>query len=67
MRSRDMHIIAAMACASLGVGIGPAGDDVGVRLSTPTPSRRPGQPHASSREIARRQRQEARRAARAGA
>lgn len=67
MRSRDMQIIAAMACASLGVAIGPAGDDVGLRLTRRTPSRKPGQPHAGTREIERRQRQEARLAARAGA
>jgi hypothetical protein len=61
-------MIAALACASLGIaGVAPAGADGTVRRTPRAPSRKPGQPHSGSREIARRQRQEARRAARAEA
>jgi len=68
MRSHGLGMIAAIACASLGIpGLASAASDGTVRRTPRTPSRKPGQPHSCSREIARRQRQEAKHAARAGA
>ena len=68
MRSHGLGMIAALACASLGIAsVGPATSEGAVRRTPRAPSRKPGQPHSGSREIARRQRQEAKRAARVGA
>lgn len=65
MRRTDLAIIAALATASLGVPLQIAADGTVPFRRRPT-VRKPGQPHAGSREIARRQRQEARRAERVG-
>lgn len=70
MRSM-MHALAAASLVSLGLGgVVPIGEDGTVPVRPRTPSRtkrKPGQPHAGTREIERRLRQEARRAARVGA
>jgi len=68
MRSHGLGMIAAIACASLGIaGAMPSMADDIQPIRPRTPKRKPGQQHAGSREIARRQRQQARLAARAGA